>query len=129
MSGTKKLLRWYMAGLVFLLVVSPAIAYGVYRYVMSHPAEPGTLAGRVYEKTVKTKLSFFCAKTMKQHVKPEGTNTEAQSEIACKCFVDDMFEKFRYVPPGDLNAMADAHETQRDARLIFNKCVNQSGMN
>jgi hypothetical protein len=128
-SGTKKLLRWYMAGLVFLLVVSPAIAYGVYRYVMSHPAEPGTLAGRVYEKTVKTKLSFFCAKTMKQHVKPEGTNTEAQSEIACKCFVDDMFEKFRYVPPGDLNAMADAHETQRDARLIFNKCVNQSGMN
>ncbi len=129
MSRTKKLLRWYLAGLVFLLVVSPAIAYGVYRYVMSHPAEPGTLAGRVYEKTVKTKLSFFCAKTMKHYVTPERTNTEAQSEAACKCFVDDMFEKFRDVPPGDLNAMAEENETQRSARVIFNKCANQSGMN
>ena len=49
------MLRWYLASLVFLLVVSPAIGFGVYHYVMTHPAEPGTLAGRVYEKTVKSK--------------------------------------------------------------------------
>lgn len=39
----------YLASLVFLLVVSPAIAFGIYHYVMTHPAEPGTLAGRMYE--------------------------------------------------------------------------------
>jgi len=39
--------RWYLASLVFLLVISPAVGFGVHHYVMTHPAEPGTLAGRV----------------------------------------------------------------------------------
>ena len=122
------MLRWYLSGLVFLLVISPAIGFGVYRYVMTHPAQPGTLAGRVYEKTVKTKLSFVCARTLKQQVSPDEA-TEDQLDAACKCFVDEMFERFRYVPPGDLDAMAEEHETQRTARATLQKCANQAGLN
>jgi hypothetical protein len=89
------MLRWYLASLVFLLVISPAVGFGVYHYVMTHPAEPGTLAGRVYEKTVKAKLSRLCLKNMRPFVKADDTNLEGQLEASCKCFTDDMFEKFR----------------------------------
>jgi hypothetical protein len=123
------MLRWYLAGLVFLLVVSPAIGFGVHRYVMTHPAEPGTFAGRVYEKTVKTKLSRLCHKNMKQLVSPDEANAEQRLDSACKCFSDDMFEQFRHVPPGDLDAMADQKETKQNAQAIFRKCINQSGLN
>lgn len=94
------MLRWYLASLVFLLVVSPAIGFGVYHYVMTHPAEPGTLAGRVYEKTVKAKLSRLCMKNMRP----------------------------RYVPPGDFDAMAEQKETQQSTQGIFTKCANQAGV-
>jgi hypothetical protein len=122
------MLRWYLASLVFLLVVSPAIGFGIYHYVMTHPAEPGTLAGRVYEKTVKAKLSRLCTKNMRPFVKADETNLEVQLAAACKCFADDMFEKFRHVPPGDLDAMAAQKETQDSARAIFTKCADQSGV-
>ena len=122
------MLRWYLAGLVFLLVVSPAVGFGVYRYVMTHPAEPGTLAGRVYEKTVKAKLSRLCMKNMRPFVKADETNAEEPLETACRCFTDDMFEKFRYVPPGDLDALAEQKETQQSAQAIFTKCAQQSGV-
>ncbi|HEV8391100.1 MAG TPA: hypothetical protein VGQ35_14715 [Dongiaceae bacterium] len=123
------MLRWYLASLVFLLVISPAIGFGVYHYVMTHPAEPGTLAGRVYEKTVKAKLLRLCTKNMKEFAGSDATNTEEQLDAACHCFTDDMFEQFRHVPPGDLDAMALQSETQRNAEAIFRKCVNQSGLN
>ena len=122
------MLRWYLASLVFLLVVSPAIGFGVYRYVMTHPAEPGTLAGRVYEKTVKAKLSRLCTKNMKQFVTADDGSLEEQLAAACQCFTDDMFEKFRYVPPGDLDAMAEQKETQQSAQAIFTKCAQRSGV-
>lgn len=123
------MLRWYLASLVFLLVISPAVGFGVYHYVMTHPAEPGTLAGRVYEKTVKAKLSRLCLKNMRPFVKADdGTIEERQLEASCKCFTDDMFEKFRHVPPGDLDAMAMQKETQESAQAIFKKCANQSGV-
>jgi len=123
------MLRWYLASLVFLLVVSPAIGFGVHRYVMTHPAMPGTFAGRVYEKTVKAKLSRLCLKNMRPFVKADDTTSDAQVEASCKCFTDDMFEKFRYVPPGDLDAMAEQKETQQSAQAIFTKCANQAGLN
>ena len=123
------MLRWYMASLVFLLVVSPAVGFGVYRYVLTHPAEPGTLAGRVYEKTVKTKLSRLCVKNMKQFVNADDEKSGSQRDAACECFTDEMFEKFRYVPPGDLDDMADQKETQQAAQAIFKKCMNESGVN
>ncbi len=123
------MLRWYLASLVFLLVISPAIGFGVYHYVMTHPAEPGTLAGRVYEKTVKAKLSRLCLKNVRPFVKADETTLEAQLEASCKCFADDMFEKFRYVPPGDLDAMAEQKETQQSAQAILRKCANQAGVN
>jgi hypothetical protein len=122
------MLRWYLASLVFLLVVSPAIGFGVYRYVMTHPTEPGTLAGRVYEKTVKAKLSRLCSKNMRPFVKADDASLEQQLEASCKCFTDDMFEKFRYVPPGDLDALAEQKETQQSAQAIFTRCANQSGV-
>ncbi|HJT15270.1 MAG TPA: hypothetical protein VJ790_21785 [Dongiaceae bacterium] len=122
------MLRWYLAGLVFLLVVSPAIAFGVHHYVMTHPAEPGTFAGRVYEKTVKAKLSRLCMKNMRPFVKADEATLEGQLETACKCFTDDMFEKFRHVAPGDLDAMAGQKETQASAQAIFTRCANQSGV-
>ena len=122
------MLRWYLASLVFLLVVSPAIAFGIYHYVMTHPAEPGTLAGRVYEKTVKAKLSRLCVKNMRPFVKADEATLEEQLEATCKCFTDDMFEKFRYVPPGDLDAMTEQKETQQSAQAIFTKCANRSGV-
>ncbi|MEZ5829996.1 MAG: hypothetical protein R3D05_02310 [Dongiaceae bacterium] len=122
------MLRWYAAGLVFLLVISPAVGYGVYRYVLTHPAEPGTLAGRVYEKTVKTKLSFLCDRTVKQRFKQEDM-TDEQRDAACKCFVDGMFEKFRNVPPGNLNTLADDPEMQLSARAILQRCSNETGIN
>ena len=122
------MLRWYLASLVFLLVVSPAIGFGVYHYVMTHPAEPGTLAGRVYEKTVKAKLSRLCLKNMRPFVKADDTTLEQKLEASCKCFTDDMFEKFRYVPPGDLDVMAEQKETQQSAQAIFTKCANQAGV-
>lgn len=122
------MLRWYLASLVFLLVVSPAIGFGVHHYVMTHPAEPGTLAGRVYEKTVKAKLSRLCMKNMRPSLKADGTELEDQLEASCKCFADDMFEKFRYVPPGNLDAMAEQKETQQSAQAIFAKCTSQSGV-
>ena len=123
------MLRWYLASLVFLLVISPAIGFGVYHYVMTHPAEPGTLAGRVYEKTVKAKLSRLCLKNVRPFVKADETTLEAQLEASCKCFADDMFEKFRYVPPGNLDAMAEQKETQQSAQAILSKCANQAGVN
>ena len=122
------MLRWYLASLVFLLVISPAIGFGVYHYVMTHPAEPGTLAGRVYEKTVKAKLSRLCLKNMRSFAKADETTSEAQLEASCECFTDDMFEKFRYVPPGNLDAMAEQKETQQSAQAIFTKCANQAGV-
>lgn len=122
------MLRWYLASLVFLLVISPAIGFGVYHYVMTHPAEPGTLAGRVYEKTVKAKLSRLCLKNMRPFMKADDTILEAQLEASCKCFTDDMFETFRYVPPGNLDAMAEQKETQQSAQAIFTKCANQAGL-
>lgn len=123
------MLRWYLASLVFLLVISPAIGFGVYHYVMTHPAEPGTLAGRVYEKTVKAKLSRLCLKNMRPFVKADDDRMEErQLEASCKCFTDDMFEKFRHVPPGDLDAIAGQKETQDSAQAIFKKCANQSGV-
>jgi hypothetical protein len=123
------MLRWYLASLVFLLVISPAIGFGVYHYVMTHPAEPGTLAGRVYEKTVKAKLSRLCLKNVRPFVKADETTLEAQLEASCKCFADDMFEKFRYVPPGNLDAMAEQKQTQQSAQAILSKCANQAGVN
>jgi hypothetical protein len=122
------MLRWYLASLVFLLVVSPAIGFGVYRYVMTHPAEPGTFAGRIYEKTVKAKLARLCMKNMRPFVKADDASLEQQLEASCKCFTDDMFEKFRYVPPGDLDALAEQKETQQSAQAIFTRCANQSGV-
>jgi hypothetical protein len=122
------MLRWYLASLVFLLVISPAVGFGVYHYVMTHPAEPGTLAGRVYERTVKAKLSRLCLKNMRPFVKADEANAEEQLAAACKCFTEDMFEKFRYVPPGDLDAMAERKETQQSAQAIFTKCANQAGV-
>jgi hypothetical protein len=122
------MLRWYLASLVFLLVISPAVGFGVYHYVMTHPAEPGTLAGRVYEKTVKAKLSRLCMKNMRPFVKADEASLEKQLGASCKCFTDDMFEKFRDVPPGDLDAMAGQKETQQSAQAIFTKCANQSGV-
>jgi hypothetical protein len=121
------MLRWYLASLVFLLVISPAIGFGVYHYVMTHPAEPGTLAGRVYEKSVKAKLSRLCLKNMRSFVKAGDADLEVQLEAACKCFTGDMFEKFRHVPPGDLDAMAAQKDTQQSAQAIFTRCANQSG--
>ena len=123
------MLRWYLASLVFLLVVSPAIAFGVYRYVMTHPAEPGTLAGRVYEKTVKAKLSRLCMTNMRPFVTADDAEVEDQLKVSCACFTDGMFEKFRYVPPGDLDAMAEQKETQDSARAIFTSCANRAGAN
>src|SRR5215475_9998873 len=114
------MLRWYLASLVFLLVVSPGIAFGVYRYVMTHPAEPGTLAGRVYEKTVKTKLLASCGDTVAPYAKAE-VNTQLQLEAACQCFTDAMFERFRDVPPGALDDLAEQEETKRTAALVFKK--------
>jgi len=52
----------------------------------------------------------------------------AQFEASCKCFSEDMFEKFRYVPPGDLDVMAEQKETQQSAQAIFTKCANQAGV-
>ena len=116
------MLRWYLASLVFLLVVSPAIGFGVHHYVMTHPAEPGTLAGRVYEKTVKAKLSRLCMKNMRPSLKADGTELEDQLEASCKCFADDMFEKFRYVPPGNLDAPWKRNSEPTSARLPCRKC-------
>ena len=122
------MLRWYVASLVFLLVVSPAIGYAAYHYVMTHPAKPGTLAGRVYERTVKKKLLSECGTTMRSLAKAPD-NTDAQFDAACLCFSDAMFEKFRDVPPGDLEMVANAKETQRSAEAIFKNCASQSGLN
>jgi hypothetical protein len=123
------MLRWYFASLVFLLVISPGIGFGVYHYVMTHPAEPGTLAGRVYEKTVKGTLSRLCRKNMEEYLKSDEANADSQLDAACKCFTDEMFEKFRNVPPGDLSALTEQDATQRSAEVIFKKCGNQSGLN
>jgi hypothetical protein len=40
-----------------------------------------------------------------------------------------MFEKFRYVPPGNLDAMAEQKETQQSAQAILRKCANRAGVN
>jgi hypothetical protein len=40
-----------------------------------------------------------------------------------------MFERFRDVPPGQLDTVAEEEETARAAESIFNKCVNQAGLN
>jgi hypothetical protein len=76
---------------------------------------------------VKAKLSRLCMKNMRPFVKADGTELEEQLEASCNCFTDDMFEKFRHVPPGDLDAMAGEKETQQSAQAIFTRCANQSG--
>lgn len=123
------MLRWYLASVVFLLVISPAIGYGVYRYVLTHPAEPGTFSGRVYEWTVKKKLSHLCGQEMKRYARLDATEMEAQADGACKCFTDRMFERLKDVPPGQLDAMAEEETTQRAAGALFENCANQFGLN
>ena len=123
------MLRWYVAGVVFLLVITPAILYGVHRYVLLHPAEPGTLAGRAYEWNVKKKLSWLCNGEMKRYAQRDETVTAEQSEAACKCFTDRMFEKLKDVPPGQLDAVAEKETTQRVAGDLFENCANQFGLN
>src|SRR5262245_40302032 len=122
------MLRWYLASLVFLLVVSPGIGFGVYRYVMTHPAEPGTLAGRVYEKTVTTKLLARCGEAVQQYSKSD-MNTALTPDSACQFFREGMFEKLRDVPPGALDATAEQEDTKRAAAAIFKNCASQSGLN
>jgi hypothetical protein len=122
------MLRWYLASLVFLLVVSPGIGFGVYRYVMTHPAEPGTLAGRVYEKTVKKKLLAHCGEAVAQYSRSD-MNTQAQLDATCQCLTDAMFQKLRDVPPGALDAVAEQEETKRAAAVMFKNCASQSGLN
>jgi hypothetical protein len=122
------MLRWYFASLVFLLVVSPGIGFGVYRYVMTHPAEPATLAGRVYERTVKKKLLAHCGEAVEPYGRSD-MNTQAQLDAACQCFTNAMFEKFRDVPPGALDATAEQEDTKRAAVTIFKTCASQSGLN
>src|SRR5262245_40757681 len=122
------MLRWYVASLVFLLVISPGIGYAVYRYVLTHPAEPGTFSGRVYEWTVKRKLSHLCDLQVRRYITTESENTENQAEATCQCFTNQMFEKFRYVPPGDLDDLAEEETTQRAAGALFENCANQAGL-
>ena len=74
------MLRWYLASLIFLLIISPGIGFGVYQYVMHHPAEPGSFVGRAYERTVKAKLLVLCTKSMASYVQPGKTNTEEQTK-------------------------------------------------
>lgn len=119
------MLRWYLGGLAVLMVV---IGVGVYRYVMTHPAEPGTFVGRMYEKAVKKKLSTHCGEAMARLASQEG-NTPAQLDAACGCFADGMFERLRDVPPGQLDRVAEEEATARAAEAIFNRCVNQAGLN
>jgi len=123
------MLRWYLASVVFLLIVSPGIGYGVYRYVMDHPAQPGSMIGRVYEKSVKSKLSILCSRTLGDYLKSGGTGTQAQSDATCACFVDDMFLKLRDVPPGQLDSVAQQADTRRTAEMIIKKCAYQTGLN
>jgi hypothetical protein len=65
---------------------------------------------------------------MAQYAKSEA-NTEAQFDAACQCFTDAMFEKFRNVPPGQLEALTKREETQWNAAAIFKSCATQSGLN
>ena len=123
------MLRWYLASVIFLLIVSPGIGYGVYRYVMDHPAEPGSIIGRVYEKSVKGKLSTLCIKSLQDYMRTSGSGTQAQSDAACACFVDDMFLKLRDVPPGQLDTTAQQESTRHTAEMIIKKCAYQTGLN
>jgi hypothetical protein len=120
------ILRWYLGGLLVLMIV---IGYAVYHYVMTKPAEPGTFIGRMYEQAVKKKLSSHCRDAIARVAGSDEANTEAQIEGACTCFTDQMFERFRDVPPGQLDTVAEEEETARAAESIFNKCVNQAGLN
>lgn len=120
------MLRWYLAGLAVLMIV---IGVGVYHYVMTHPAEPGTFTGRIYEKVVKSKLSKHCTGTMERLAKSHDSDTEARVAIACDCFTTQMFAKFRDVPPGQLDAVAEEEATARVAEGIFNRCFNEAGLN
>lgn len=123
------MLRWYLASLIFLLIISPGIGFGVYQYVMHHPAAPGSFVGRAYERTVKAKLLVLCTKSMASYVQVGKTNTEQQTSAACKCFTDDMFEKLQDVPPGELDKMVEQNATQHSAASIFKACSDRFGLN
>lgn len=127
-GGARKVLRWYLACLVFLLVVSPGVGYAVYQYVMDNPAEPGTLVGRIYETAIKRKLLAGCGDMMTEYATAQ-TNTEDQFDAACHCFADAMFNEVRSVPPGKLGEVTEAEATKQNALVMFKNCASQSGLN
>src|SRR5262245_24428878 len=103
--------------------------YGFGKYIMQHATEEGSFSAGVYEKTMEGRLLTFCNKLVKQYAMPDETNTEAQYKSACNCFANDMFEKFRGVPPEELEDFLNKKETQKSAENIFKKCGYQSGLN
>lgn len=103
--------------------------YGFGIFVLHHATDEGSFSAGIYEKTMETRLQGFCNDFVKHNAVPDEENTEAQFKATCKCFANDMFEKIRDVPPGELEEFLQTNESNKSAQNFFKKCAYQSGLN
>lgn len=121
--------KWILLGIIVAVVLVVGGLFGFGRYVLQHANEQDSFSSKVYEQTVEGKILAGCKQSVRENIVPDEASTQAQYDATCKCFANDLFEKIRDVPPGELDAMIDEEETKESARNIMKKCANQSGLN
>jgi len=123
------MLKWIFIIFVAVVVIVVGGLYGLGSFVLHHATDEDSFSAGIYEKTMESRLQGFCNDFIKQNVVPDEENTEAQFKATCKCFANDMFEKIRDVPPGELEEFLQKKESDKSAQNIFKKCAYQSGLN
>ena len=123
------MLKWIFLSIILIIVLVVGGLYGFGRYVLDHANEEDSFSSQVYEQTIEGKLLVRCREIVKETTTPDDENTPAQYEATCKCFANDVFEKFRDVPPDELDALIEKDETNKSVENIIKKCGYAAGLN
>ncbi len=115
--------------IVLALVIVVAGLWGLRKYALDHAAEEGSISHGIYDKRIEADLLEMCNTTVKKLQTPDDETTPAQYASTCKCFADEMSEKLRGVPPGEMQAYLAQDTTMKSAQSIIKKCGHAAGLN
>lgn len=119
------MLKW----LVLAIVIAVAGFWGLRKYSLDHAIEEGSFSAKLYERRIEGELLDHCRVFVNKHPPGSGENTPQQYEAFCKCYANDMFDRFREVPPDELDEAIKKVEYSTSAQNIVEKCFYQSGLN
>jgi|RhiMethySRZTD1v2_1073278.scaffolds.fasta_scaffold1738096_2 hypothetical protein len=119
------MLKW----LILAIVIIAAGLYGLRKYALDHATEDGSFSNRIYDKGIEKDLLEMCHGEVKKLQRHYEETTPAQFESACKCFANDMSEKLKAVPPGEMHAFLDSEANRKSAQNIIKKCGYAAGLN